>query len=56
MKNALYVLWYDKRHLLGAEAMSNRQKIKPVALAVIESCLSEGISKLLCQSVENCIE
>ena len=32
-----------------AEAMSNSEKIKPVALAVIELRLSEGIS----QSVEN---
>ena len=27
-----------------AEAMSNSEKIKPVVLAVIELCLSEGIS------------
>ena len=30
-----------------AEAMSNSEKIKPVALAVIELRLSEGISQLL---------
>ena len=30
-----------------AEAMSNSEKIKPVALAVIELHLSEGISQLL---------
>ena len=35
-----------------AEVMSNSEKIKPVALAVIELRLSEGIS----QSVENSIE
>ena len=34
-----------------AEAMSNSEKIKPVALAVTELCLSEGISQLLSQSV-----
>ena len=30
--------------------MSNSEKIKPVALAVIKLCLSEGISHLLSQS------
>ena len=39
-----------------AEATSNSEKIKPVALAVIELCLSEGISQLLSQSVENSIK
>ena len=34
-----------------AEATSNSEKIKPVALAVIELRLSEGISQLLTQSV-----
>ena len=34
-----------------AEATSNSEKIKPVALAVIELCLSEGISQLLAYSV-----
>ena len=34
-----------------AEATSNSEKIKPVALAVIELCLSEGISQLLTQPV-----
>ena len=34
-----------------AEATSSSEKIKPVALAIIELCLSEGIS----QSVENSI-
>ena len=38
-----------------AEAMSNSEKIKPVALAVIELRLSEGISQLLTQSVENSV-
>ena len=35
-----------------AEAKSNSEKMKPVALAVIELCLSEGIS----QSVENSVK
>ena len=39
MKNALYILQYAKRHLSG----SNSEKIKPIALAVIELHLSEGI-------------
>ena len=34
-----------------AEAMPNSKKIKPVALAIIELRLSEGISQLLSQSV-----
>jgi len=45
MKNALHVLRYAKRRLTSqAEAMSNSEKIKPTALAVIELCWSEGIS------------
>ena len=39
-----------------AEAMSNSEKIKPVALAVIELHLSEGISQSVSQSVENSIK
>ena len=43
-----------------SEAMSNSEKIMPVALAVIELHLSEGISQsvtqLLSQSVENSIK
>ena len=39
-----------------AEATLNSDKIKPVALAVIELGLSEGISQLLTQSVENFVE
>ena len=38
---------------LGAKATSNSEKIKPVALAVVELRLSEGISQLLSQSLEN---
>ena len=55
MKNALYILWYAKRHLSG-RSDANSEKIKPVALAVVELYLSEGISQLLSQSVENSIE
>ena len=39
-----------------AKATSNSEKIKPVALAVIELRLSEGISQPVTQSVENSIE
>ena len=39
-----------------AEAMSNSEKIKPVALAVIEVRLSEGFSQSVSQSVENFVE
>ena len=35
------------------KATLNSEKIKPVALAVIKLHLSEGISQLLSQSVEN---
>ena len=38
-----------------AEVTSNSEKIKPVALAVIELRLSEGIGQLLSQSLENSI-
>ena len=34
-----------------AEATSNSEKVKPIALAVIELCLSEGISQSVTQSV-----
>ena len=39
-----------------AEAMSNSETTKPVALAVLELRLSEGISQLLIQSVENSVK
>ena len=39
-----------------AEAMSNSEKIKPIALAVIELRLSVGISQLVTQSVENSVK
>ena len=38
-----------------AEVMSNSEKIKPIALAVIELRLSEGISQSVTQSVENSV-
>ena len=47
MKNVLYVLWYAKR----AEATSNSEKIKPIALAIIRLRFSEGISQSVTQSV-----
>ena len=54
MKNALYILRYAKRDLWGQSDIK-RRKIKPIALAVIELRLSEGISQLLTQSVENSV-
>ena len=38
-----------------AEVMSNNEKFKPVALAVIELHLSEGISQSVAQSVETSV-
>ena len=55
MKNALYVLLYAKG-TCRVEATSNSEKIKPVALAVIELRLSEGISQSVTQSAENSVK
>ena len=41
MKNALYVLWYAKRHLRGQSNIEQQKKIKPVALAV---SISQSVS------------
>ena len=55
MKNALYVLRYANcgmpKRTCRAEATSKSEKIKPVALAVIELHLSEGISQSVTYSV-----
>ena len=58
MKNALYVLQHASmpKGTSRAEAMSNSEKIKPTALAVIELRLSEGISQSATQLVENSIK
>ena len=45
MKNALYVLRYMPKGTSWAEAISNSEKIKSIALAVVELRLSEGISQ-----------
>ena len=45
MKNALYTYCGMPKGTCWAEATSNGEKIKLVALAVIELCLSEGISQ-----------
>ena len=46
MKNALYVLRYAKRHLFGrSDIKLNSEKIKPIALAIIELRFSECISQ-----------
>jgi len=44
MKNALYVQRYGKRHLSG---WSDSEKIKSVALAIVELRESEGIRQLV---------
>ena len=54
MKNALYILRYSKKHFLGRSDVEQR-KIKPVALAIIELRLSEGISQSVTPSIENSI-
>ena len=51
MKNALYVYCGIPKGTCRAEATSNSEKIKPIALAVIKLCLSEGISQSVTQSV-----
>ena len=40
---ALYVLWLAKSKSRD-EATLNSEKIKPVALSIVELCLAEGIS------------
>jgi len=39
-----------------AEAMLNSEKIKPVALVIVELRESEGIRQLVSQSVENSVK
>jgi len=39
MKNVLHVQWYGKRH----QVTSNSEKIKLIALAIVELHESEGI-------------
>ena len=44
MMQALELLWFAKRHISGQNDVK-RCKIKPIALAVIELRLSEGVSE-----------
>ena len=53
MMQALKLLRLVKRHIPRDEAMLSSEEIKPVAVAIIKLCLSEGISKQVNQSVEN---
>jgi len=39
-----------------AEATLNSEKIKPVALPIVELCESEGIKQLVSPSVENSVK
>ena len=49
----LYILWYAER----AEATSNSEKIKAVALAIIElACLKESGMQEVSQAVENSVK
>ena len=43
MLRALHVLQWQKG-MSRNEAMSNSEKIKPVALSIVELCLAEGSS------------
>ena len=54
MKNCMYCSM--PQGMCPAEAMSNSEKIKPVALAIVELCLSEGISQSVYQSLENSVK
>jgi len=38
-----------------AEATSNSKKIKPIALAIVELCKSEGISQSVSQAVSSLV-
>ena len=50
----MYCMYYGMtKSTSRAKAMSNSEKIKAVALAVIELRLSEGTSQLLSQSVSH---
>ena len=48
--------WGMPKGTCRAEATSNSEKMKPVALAVIELCLSEGIRQSVSQSLENSVK
>jgi len=45
IKNALDAQWYGKRYLLGWSDTEQQIKIKPIALAIVELFLPEGISQ-----------
>jgi len=51
MKNALYVQWHGKRYLLGWSDVK-QQKIKSVALAIVELRESEGIRQLVRRHIQ----
>ena len=53
LKNTVHVLWYAKRGTSWAEVTLNS---KSIALAVIELCLTEGISQVGSQSEENSVK
>ena len=45
VKNTFHAQQYAKRHLSGWSDVKQWKKIKPVALGVIDLCLTEGISQ-----------
>ena len=49
MIRTLYVLRLTKRHISGQSNVEH-EKIKPVALSIVELCLAEGISQLISQN------
>ena len=55
MKNALYIL-QNAKGTSRAEVTLNSEKVRPVALVVIELHLSEGISQSVSQSVTQSVE
>jgi len=48
MIQVMELLWLANRH---DDAMLSSEEIKPVAIAIVHLCLSEGISSLVSQSV-----
>ena len=47
MIHALYIMQYVKKSISQVKEMSNREKIKTVALAVVRLHLSEGIRQVV---------
>ena len=50
-KHTLYICTAVPKSISKAEAMSNSEKIKPIALAIIVIHLSKGINQSVSQSI-----